>query len=238
MLGPLCLKYLVVGGKSTSNRLTNTHGAANSILHPTLRVVGADPNVAAISNTVLVLARTPRYKRGNLLMVKSITMAPIPSTTRLTRVTIYATHATRTITKVRSPGMTVLDFSAGNSTGRRMMSGIMRTAELTGRVTPRLGVSNRVRTSTTLIPSINTDGTPKSPITNRTGILVMPDLRINGVSCGLIRHLNRTSTMKPVLRNVTHPIGSLSHNYSVRSICEVVTVATGRTVTTGGTGWF
>lgn len=237
IISPLCLNYLVVGGNSTSNRLTNTHGAANGMLHPTLRVVGASPNVAYISNTVLLLARTPRCKGGNVLIVNSITIAPIPSTRRLTRVTMYATHATRTITNL-SPGITVLDFSAGNSTGRRIISGIIRTLGVTGRVTPSVTVSNRLRTSTTLIPRMNTDGTPNSSVTKRTGMLIIPDLRINGVSCGLIRHLKRTSTMKPVLRNVTHPIGSLSHNYSVRSICHVVTVATGRTVTTGGgTRW-
>lgn len=171
-----------------------------------------------------------------MVMVNSITMAPMPSTGRLTRVTIYATRATGTITKV-SPHMTVLDFSAGNSTGRRIMSGIIRTLTVTGRVTPSLGVSNRLRTSTTLIPRVNTDGTPKSRVTNGTGMLIIPYLRMNGVSCGLMRHLKRTATVNPVLRNVTHPIGSLSHNYSVSSICGVVTVATGRTVTTGRGGW-
>ncbi len=206
--------------------------AANSALQPTLRVVGYSPNVAYISKTVLLVARS-RCNGRNIIIVNSITIAPIPSTGRLTRVTVYATRATGDITRVTRPGITVLDFSAGNDTGRRQVSLIARTLTVTGRVTPALTVSNRLRTSTTLIRGINGGGTPNDTVTKRTGILVTPGLRIKGVNCGLIRHLNGTITVKPVLRNVTQPIGSLSHNYSVSSVCCVITVATYRTVSTG-----
>lgn len=237
MRSPLFLTYLVVGSNSTSNRVTNTRGAANGILHPTLRVVGATPNVDYISNTFLVFAGAPRCNGRNVLMFTSYTMVPGPATPRLTDVTVTATTATHSVMKVR-PHITVLDFSAGNDTSRRVISGIIRTAHLTGRVTPSLGISKRLRTSTTLIRGITSLGTPNDSITKRTGILMFPALRINGVTCGLIRHLKNTRTMNPVLRNVTTPIGSLSHNYSISSVCGVITVTYGRSVNLGTGGWF
>lgn len=243
--GGLCLNYVVVGARNTSNRVSNTLDAANSALHPTLRVVGYAPNVAYMDNTVLLVSSRGRCNRSNMIMVNSITMAPGPATSRLTRVTCAATRATRSITNVTSPRVTVLDFSAVNDTGSTVggrangdicvVSGMGSTMTVTGRGFPRLRLSNRLRTSTTLIPRMTTGGTPGSRMTNGTGMLMIPGLRINGVNCGLIRHLNNTVTVNPVLRNVTHPIGSLSHNYSMSSVCCVMTVATYRTRSTGGT---
>ncbi len=229
----VCCTYLVIGTKSTSNIISKTYRSATGALEPDLRVVGAGPKIGLISTFFLVIIPSYRCNTGKTFVFTSDKLRRGPSPRGLTTVTTYSTRDFRLLIRRRTV-ITVLSRSAVKDTGRTSISGIIRTAEVYGRTRPRLGISKRLRLSTTVIPSIKRSGTPGDGITNGTGILMFPSLSTNGVNCGLIRELTGTRTCNPMARNVTVPVGSLSHNYDTSSVINIITVATIRTRTVGG----
>lgn len=216
----IILNALVLRRSRISNLISNTIRAATGAVHPPLRLVGATPNDSLMSSIFFVLL--PR----RICICNSYTVGPSPATRRLTRVTVRSTSSTTTF-NVR-PHITVLSCSANASNTNDSMRGIHRTAHLTRRGHPSLVVSNPLRCSTTMVTSITGSGTPGSPITNHTAIFVFPSLGANGAACGTMRHSTSLVSVKPVLRNVHGPIGSLSHNTLISSVICAVTLATVR----------
>ena len=191
------------------------------MLRAAFHCIGTAPGIKSASSTFVMDLATPTESGDDVLLFSDCGVIPNPDAAQLVDIAT-ATSATYRALFGKQPKVAFLSFSTKGSAENELLEKVIAAAAAfkTKVETEKLDIltDGELQADAALVPAVNAQKAPGSPIAGQANVLIFPDLNAGNICYKLVQRLGKAQAYGPVLQGVAKPLNDLSRGCSADDI--------------------
>ena len=187
------------------------------MLRAAFHCIGTAPGIKSASSTFVMDLKTPAPAGDEYLLFADCGVNPNPDAQGLVDIAT-ATSATYRALFGKQPKVAFLSFSTKGSAENELLEKVIAAAAAfkTKVETEKLDIltDGELQADAALVPGVNAQKAPGSPIAGQANVLIFPDLNAGNIAYKLVQRLSGAGAYGPVLQGLAKPLNDLSRGCS------------------------
>ncbi len=191
------------------------------MLRAAFHCIGTAPGIKSASSTFVMDLKTPAPAGDEYLLFADCGVNPNPDAQGLVDIAT-ATATTYNSLFGKQPKVAFLSFSSKGSAENELLDKVIAAAAaFKAKVeAEKLDIltDGELQADAALVPGVNAQKAPGSPIAGQANVLVFPDLNAGNIAYKLVQRLAGAGAYGPVLQGLAKPLNDLSRGCSADDI--------------------
>jgi phosphate acetyltransferase len=195
-------------------------GAVNStpdVLRPALQIIKARKGLSVVSSCFVIEIPDKSYGHEGAFIYSDCGVNPNPDANQLATIAASAAESARLLIGM-DPRIAMLSFSTKGSAQHELVDKMQEATRLAKEQFPDLVIDGELQVDAALVPEVQKQKAPGSPLGGRANVLIFPDLQAGNIAYKLTQRLAHGIAIGPIIQGLARPVNDLSRGCNVEDI--------------------
>lgn len=205
-------------------------GAAHmtkDVIMAAMQCLGINRSTGTMFGAFLIEVENCPYGEDGFFIFADCAVIPIPSSKQLVRIAIASADLLKSLFNIE-PRIAFLTYSSHGSAEGESIDRARAAVTKVREKRPDLAVDGELQLDAAIIPDIQRQKAPESPLEGKANVLIFPSLGAGNITYKAIERLGNAKAVGPALLGLNKPCSDLSRGCSVDDIVATVALTSVR----------
>ena len=227
VLQPNYFGTMMVAMHQADGLVSGVSHITSSVLRPLFQIVGAAPDIAAVSSCMIMEVEDSRVGENGVLFMADCGVVPDPNVDQLADIAVTTARLAHHMLGVR-PRVALLSFSTKGSASHPSVDKVQAATAMAKRKAQQLFLEadfdGELQVDAALVPEIAERKLRDSQVAGRANVLIFPELNSGNIASKLVRIVGHANAYGNIFIGLNRPAADVSRGSNAHDILGVAAI--------------
>jgi phosphate acetyltransferase len=227
VLQPNYFGTMMVAMHQADGLVSGVSHITSSVLRPLFQIVGAAPDIAAVSSCMIMEVEDSRVGENGVLFMADCGVIPDPNVDQLADIAVTTARLAHHMLGVR-PRVALLSFSTKGSASHPSVDKVQAATAMAKRKAQQLFLEadfdGELQVDAALVPEIAERKLHDSQVAGRANVLIFPELNSGNIASKLVRIVGHANAYGNIFIGLNRPAADVSRGSNAHDILGVAAI--------------